>query len=325
MGQGSRNEAFSGTGGPRLAFPHIFNLSVLNATLKAHLALWGVALIYAVNYFIVKDLFIQIPPLGVIALRSILSTLVFVLIWLFYIREPVRDRRDYLRLFVCALFGASLNQIFFFWGLSFTTPVHASVLMTTSPVFVFVVAWLSGAEQITWLRAGGLLLAFGAALYLALGGSEVHLGGDTQTGDLMILLNAAFYGVYLVAVRPLLLKYNTFTIVMWISLFGAVFNIGAGTYDLVTQDWSLVSNSGWISLVYIVVFVTVMTYLLSSVALKTLPSSVVGIYIYLQPVLVLASTVIAMHERVEGWKLVCTLLVMLGVFVVSYRKKNTSG
>jgi drug/metabolite transporter (DMT)-like permease len=291
--------------------------------LQAHLALWAVALIYAANYFLAKELFKALPPLAMAALRSLLSLPLLYALWLRYGRERPRGQADWLLLALCAFCGASLNQVLFFWGLSLTQPVNAAVLMTTSPLFVFLWAWASGSERSSALRIGGLLMAFGGALLLAAGSQRLALGGSTLAGDLMILVNAASYGLYLVLVRPLLARYRTLSIIFWLSLLGALGNVAAGLPQLVTLDWSRVSWDHAAIIAYIVLFVTVATYVLNGWSLKVLPSSVVGVYIYLQPVLVLLLTLTLFREPLPLWKLGAAALVMGGVAAVSYRKKRS--
>ncbi|MEO1448732.1 MAG: DMT family transporter, partial [Bacteroidota bacterium] len=198
----------------------------------AHLALLAVAIIYSLTYFIVATVFEQIPPLGTVALRAAFALVFFGLILKFVIKEPIRERKDHIRLFFCGLTGIAINQAFFFWGLSFTVPIHASVLMTTSPLFVFIAAAILKTEKLTPLKIMGLGVAFAGALTLTVRGQDISMAPNMLLGDTMILINAASYGLYLVIVRPLMAKYKPLTIVFWIYLYGAMFNIPAGTPDL---------------------------------------------------------------------------------------------
>lgn len=289
---------------------------------KAHLALFGVSTIYGINYFVAKFVFAEISPFGLVAIRSIGSILGFWLMARFLVREPVRDRKDFLLLFVCGLFGASLNQIFFFWGLSKTQPVNASVLMTLTPIFVFITAFLLRTEKMTWLKLAGLLVSFAGAALISLGGRKISINEATILGDGLVVLNAAIYGIYLVIVRPLMLKYHFITVMKWALLFGACVNIPLGVPDLLEVDWAGLSSSAIWGVSYIVLLTTLGAYSLNSWALQRLPSSAVGIYIYLQPVIVAALAFFLMKGEMTQEKLGYMLLVFGGVYLVTYRKKN---
>jgi drug/metabolite transporter (DMT)-like permease len=290
--------------------------------LSAHIALFLVALFYGANYFIAKGIFAHIPPLGMVAVRSISGILFFGLIHQIFIREKIRERSDYWRLFICGIFGASLNQMFFFLGLSRTTEVNASIFMITSPLFVFIIAVLLKAEKMTWLKVAGLVVSFLGAAFLSLRGRELSINDATVLGDLFIILNAAVYAYYLVLVRPLMVKYHVFTIVMWVFIFGGTINILVGSPYLWQLDWATVPDETYLRIWYVILFGTIGTYLLNAVALSRVSSSAVGAYIYLQPVIVGLISLLWFNELISGEKALYMVMVVLGVFIVSYRKNT---
>ena len=102
----------------------------------AHLALFAVGVIYALNYFIAKGLMPnKIGPSGFIALRVVGGGL---MLWFVRFLSKIEkvERADFLRLALCGLTGVAVNQLCFFNGLSLTSPVHASLIMTINPIFV---------------------------------------------------------------------------------------------------------------------------------------------------------------------------------------------
>ena len=125
--------------------------------LLAHTALFVVALIYGANYFIAKGLFQWLAPAGVVGLRTAGAALIFGAVgyargWL----QLPANRADWIRLLACTFFGAVINQHLFLGGLSRTLEVNASVIMTTSPVFVVIVAVILRQESISAMRIAGL-------------------------------------------------------------------------------------------------------------------------------------------------------------------------
>jgi drug/metabolite transporter (DMT)-like permease len=48
-----------------------------------------------------------------------------------------------------------INMLMFFKGLSLTTPINSSVIITISPILVLVMASLLISERITWLKTAG--------------------------------------------------------------------------------------------------------------------------------------------------------------------------
>lgn len=288
-----------------------------------HLALFVVALSYAFNYFIAKWVFEYVGALGVVAIRNIFGTSFFLFVGTFIVKEKIKDRRDFLLLAACSLFGIVINQLLFFKGLSLTLELNASVLMITSPVFVFVISAIFRTEKLNALKVAGLILSFGGAMLLILGGRSLELGGDTLRGDLLVFINSASYGIYLIIVRPLTVKYHPLTIVKWIFLMGGLVIIPVGTPDLLAVNWGEVPSQTFWGLAYIITFTTIIVYSFNAYALSKVSSSAVSIYIYLQPVMVAFLSIIFAKGQLNWEKGFYIFLVFVGVFAVTYRKKTT--
>ncbi len=284
--------------------------------LKVHAALFLVSLIYGANYSIAK---IALPeylePFGFIILRIGLATILF---WLFSktsVAEKV-EKKDFLLLVASAFFGVAVNQMLFFKGLSLTNPINASVIMTASPIMVMLTAYVLGKERLTINKIIGVLIgAIGA--YLLLTKDGVSLSHGTFLGDLFILLNGTSYAIYLVIVKPLMAKYRPITVIKWIFLFGFVFAFPFGIDQLSEVNWRVITPVAWLSIAYVILAATFLVYLLNVWSLKFVNSSVVGIYIYLQPMI---STLIAVSfrgDRLDLMTVAYSLLIMVGVYLVS--------
>jgi drug/metabolite transporter (DMT)-like permease len=293
--------------------------------LLAHLALAAVALFYVLNYFVLKPVFATgINSFAVLAIRCALTAGFFWGYHALFVRERIRERRDFGRLLLAAFFGVSVNQTFFLWGLSLTSRVNASVLMILTPVFVFLAAWVLREERFSLRTLSGLIISFAGALGLILSGSDqtFQVGGATISGDLMIMVNAASYGLYLVFVRPLVQKYNTFTIIKWLFLFGSIPNILIGIVPLSQVPTGIFTTEVILRIGFLIVFATIGAYWLNAWAMKRLPSSAVGIYIYAQPVFVtLLSAGLGMGE-VTWLSIPFIFLIFAGVWLVSMRKPD---
>ncbi len=291
--------------------------------LLAHLALLTVALCYGVNYITLKPVFnAGFNNFEILGLRAAFGITVFLVYHLIAIKEKIQKRSDYLRLAICALFGVTLNQLFFLWGLSKTSPVHSSVLMISSPIWVFLIAFILKQEKINLQKVIGLVVSFLAAAGLVL----YDTGGTTKgnepsvIGDLFITINAASYALYLVLVRPLIQRYNAFTITKWIFIFGGIPNLLVGLYFLEPDHFTQqMTNEIWVGLGVLILGATLGAYFLNAWALKIVPSSSVGVYIYLQPVLVTILTTILGLGEVNLLKISYILLIFAGVFLVTTR------
>lgn len=250
----------------------------------AHLALFTVNFIYGINYVVAKGLMPQvIGPSGFIVLRVVGAGALF---WMLRAMKPERvEATDLARLFLCALTGVALNQLMFFHGLMRTTPLNASIIMVTTPILVLVLAGVLLKERITWSKLLGVLLGTCGALALILAKPEGTASGATALGDLFILINASSYGLFLVLVKPMMRKYSAVTVMSWCFLFGLFMVLPFGWEEFSMIAWSALTATHMTALAFVVVVVTFVAYLLNTWALGRVSPTLVGTYIYLQPVL----------------------------------------
>lgn len=283
---------------------------------KIHSILLFVTLIYGANYTIAK---IPMPdylqPFGFILVRVSSATLLFWLFSYFTGTEKI-NRKDLGLLFLCGLFGVATNQLLFFKGLSLTTPINASIIMTTSPISVLLAAYFLGKERLTFLKIIGVFVgAIGA--YLLITKDGVTLGKGTFLGDLLVLINGASYAVYLVLVKPLMAKYKATTVIKWVFFFGWLMVIPFGFQEFSMVEWAELPDKVWFSIIFVILLGTFTVYILNVWALKFVNSSVVGIYMYLQPVFATFIAFLVRGDQLDWLTAVYSLIIMLGVYLVS--------
>ncbi len=286
-----------------------------------YLGLFLANLIYAGNYTIAKEVMPEyLQPFGFILLRVIVACVMFWLTSLFFQKEKV-ERRDLLKLALCAVFGVTINQLAFFSGLALTVPINASIIMVTTPILVLIISMLCLIEKLTIFKGIGILLGASGATFLVLRGGGPQMSADTFWGDILILVNAISYGIYLVLAKPLMKKYHALTIVKWIFLFGAIYILPFGYRDLLVVEWNELSWQIWSCIAYVIIGTSFIAYLLNTMALKYVNASVVGAFIYLQPFLAAIIAISFGKDHLDSTKIIAAILIFSGVFLVSYSRK----
>lgn len=296
----------------------------MKPSLKAHLALFTVNAFYGANHILAKGVMpVYLTPNVFIALRAVGATLLFWLAKSFFVKERI-ERKDMLRIAICGFFGVANNQLFFFHGLSLSSSINASIIMTLNPIMVGILAYFILKESIGRVKLIGILIgAFGAILLTLTAGTGK---GDSILGDLFLFINALSYGIYLVTVKPLMKKYSPLTVITYVFTFGMVYVLlfPPTIRDLLITDFGSIPAGIWAKIVFVVVGVTFLVYLLTVYALKQLSASVSSTYIYLQPVMVIFFSYffakIGVSEdfsnTITAEKLLYMLLIFTGVFLV---------
>jgi len=294
-----------------------------SALVKAHLAIFVANLIYAGNYSIAKIVMpAYVAPYGMIVIRVVLASLFFWLVDAFFAKDPIQSKKDYIRLAVCAIFGIALNQLTFFKGLSMTNPINPAIMMTTTPILVLIISLVYLKERISLNKVLGIAFGMGGAIGLLLFRDDFSMGRATIIGDLLVMINASSYGLYLVLAKPLFKKYKPLTIIKWIFTFGILFVLPVGGSEFLATDWSAFTPVAWYALAYVVILTTFFAYLFNSFGLKQVSPTVVSFYIYLQPILASIIAIMLGKDQLTLTKISLALLIFVGVYLVSKPNKK---
>ena len=291
-----------------------------NAALKAHLALLGANLFYGAGFTVAKTVMPRlILPFGFILIRVAVVTALF---WLTVAAGPAYrariDKKDWKILILGGLFGVALNQMLFFYGLNLTMPIHASLIMMSTPLLITIIAAVVLKAGLSWEKALGLALGIGGAVLLMTSGKELKATPTALQGDVAILLNAASYAVYLVIIKPLMARYRPVIVVRWVFLFGLMFVLPFGWEQFGAIDWRLFTAGDYLAVAFIVVCCTFFTYLWNIYALRVLSPATAGAYIYLQPFFAAAISVVWLGEGLSWVKLLAAALIFAGVYLVNF-------
>ncbi|HEX9980611.1 MAG TPA: DMT family transporter [Flavobacterium sp.] len=290
---------------------------------KRTLALAGatmVSLIYGVTFTIAKDVMPQyIGAYGFILLRVAGCVVLFWLAWLFAPKEKI-ELADFPRIIAAALFGVALNMLTFFKGLSLTSPISASVIMVTTPILVLILSAILLKERMQSKKIIGIILGLAGTCLLILYGRSSGNAQNAALGNFLVFVNAASYGLYLILVKKLMDKYNAFTFVKWIYLFGLIMVLPFGWSELRSVNWALVPEFIWWEIGFVIIFSTFLTYLLNLLSMKTLSPTIVAVFIYLQPVFATIFAITLGKDSLSAIKVISAIMIFGGVWLVTQKK-----
>lgn len=292
-----------------------------NSRLLAILAAFAASAIYGVNHTIAKGLMpLYIEPFGFILLRVTGAAILFWIISLFAPKEKIANS-DWPRIVGCAIFGMVINMLFFFKGLSLSTPINSSVIITLSPVMVLILASILIRERITLLKTLGIIIGMAGALVLVLFSTGENFNApNIPLGNILFIVNAFSYGLYLILVKPLTKKYHAITLMKWLFLIAIFINLPVTYTEFVNVEWTSLPFEAIWKMGFVVLGTTFMTYLLNIYALKQLSASTISAFIYLQPLIAITFAISVGADKLTWIKALAAALVFIGVYMVSIKK-----
>ncbi|MAV07678.1 MAG: EamA family transporter [Gammaproteobacteria bacterium] len=297
----------------------------MNKRTLALLAAFGATTIYGLNHTIAKEVMpTHIQGFGFVQLRLLGATGLFWLVSFFIPKQRIA-RSDFPHMVICAFLGMALNMLCFFKGIEFSTPINSAVLITITPILVFVFSAAIIKEKLLLPRIVGVTLGFIGALVLILFGSEIRQDApNIPLGNFLFLFNAAGFGMYLVLVKSLSAKYTTVHLLKWLFLFGFLMSLPVTYKEFNAVSWTTLPFEAIWRFGYVVVGTTFLTYLLNVYALKQLKASTIGVFTYLQPLIGIAYAIIVGADAFTPSKLIAAVVVLMGVYLVTKRYETAA-
>lgn len=235
---------------------------------------------------------------------------------LFISDRAIEWRTDFVRFAVCAFFGTAANMFMFFKGLSMTKPINGAVLMLVTPLFVALIEHVIQKKKPSpGMTAGIFIGALGA--WLLMWGKGARFTSETLEGDIWVSVNALFYAIYLVLAKKLANKYHAITVNKVMFGMGLIYIAPLGAIPLWNTDLTAIPSDIWLKIGYILFFTSFLVYLLNMYGIKHASGSLVGIYIYLQPLLATVIAVLLGRDEITAEKVMYALMIITGVWLVS--------
>ncbi|MGH9872386.1 MAG: DMT family transporter [Pyrinomonadaceae bacterium] len=295
--------------------------SLKDHTIAPHLAL-----------LLVQLMFGTWPILGKVAMRSMSSTslvcfrifgaaIVFTLLQRKLGELPRLPRRVLAWLVLSSLLGVALNQFIFVKGLSLTTAINSTLLITTIPVFALVMSIALGYDKASLRHFLGIALAAAGVVYLV-DPWRADFTAQTTLGNLLLVASSFAYGAYIAVSRDLFRRYGALNVITWIFQIAALLAIPIAAYSWSSEGVKTVSVGLVLAVAYIILVPTVGAYYLNSWAIMRVPPSVVAVYIYLQPLLAFGLAPLVLGESWNSRTIVACALIFAGVAVVTVRSRS---
>lgn len=291
--------------------------------LKAHGAMLLAMVLFGLMATFSKDVLTHGGITGpqLVAFRICGSALLFWIGSLFISQQHV-ERRDMIKIVGASFFGFVMAQGGYIVGLSFTSPINATIELTTMPIFTLILSALLLHERITPRRALGIIMGFTGAILLITRTTAGDGRAADFRGDLLILVSQVGYAFYLTYFSGVIRKYDAFTFNKWTFTFASLLILPFTLPHIMQIDWTGMSARTAGEIVYIVAAATFFTFLLVVWAQRRLMPTTVSVYNYVQPFVTVVASMVMGLAAPQWMHAVAAALIFTGVWLVTREGVN---
>ena len=219
--------------------------------------------------------------------------------------------------------GILLGVHFIAWieSLYHTTVASASVLVTTSPIFLVVLGFLLLDERLSWTTVGAIATSVGGAILIGLGDAQgVGVGPNPLWGNSLALAASLFASLYLLIGRVVRQEVDWLAYVFPLYTVAALTTFGAAWWRGVPL-WGY--EAGFYGLCLLMAIgPQILGHGSFNYALHYLPAALVGMLALLEPVGSSALAFLLFGEVPNGLAITGMLVVLGAVAVVVWSERQ---
>jgi drug/metabolite transporter (DMT)-like permease len=215
--------------------------------------------------------------------------------------------------------GISFHQWLQSTGLVTAQATTTGWIVASMPIFLAILGWFFLKEKVGWFRVSGIALATVGVLLVVTKGNLSSLidGHFGSPGDVLILISAPNWAIFSALSRSGLKRHPAALMMLYVMGFGWLFSsvpffAGPGLHDL-----TRLSINGWLGIGFLGILSSGVAYIFWYDALKNIPASRAGAFLYLEPLATVAVAALILHEPLILASLLGGAIILVGVWMVN--------
>ena len=280
-----------------------------------HVLLLLMALIWGINFSVVKYGTVFVPPLAFNGVRVALAAVALLVIAIFAgKRWP--SRRDTLALLLLGMLGNGVYQVLFIEGVARTRAGTAALVLASSPALIAIFGRAVGVERTTRRRWAGIAVQLGGMALVVFGSARAATSDSgSLAGTLLVLAGAVAWAVFTVALKPFTHRIHPLQLAALTMIGGALPLVLLALPDVAATSWRAVPNGVWGAIVYSGIGGLVIAYLFWYRGVRAIGPTRTAMYGNLQPIIALAVAWITLHEIPTIWQGLGATGIMSGLLL----------
>ena len=275
--------------------------------------------IWGTTFISTKILLADFKPIEILFFRFLLGLLVLIAVYPKWLR--IKDKKQELTFAAAGLCGICLYYLLENIALTYTMASNVGVIISVAPFFTAVLShvFLKAEEK---LKAGffvGFIVSMTGICLISFSGGALHLN---PIGDILAIIAAFLWAVYSLLTRKISgYGYNTIGATRRIFTYGVffmlpflfVFNFSLDVQKVIKPEYAL-------NLIYLGLGASALCFVTWNYAVKVLGVVKTSVYIYMVPVITVATSVIVLKEEITWMAVIGIVLTLIGLFLSESKK-----
>ncbi len=271
----------------------------------AAVSLWGP------SFVVTKVALREVPPFTIAFLRFLVAWCVLYPLWWFSSERTGLSTNSRRHLLLGGLVGVASYFILENLGVQLTTAGDAALLMAAIPVICLLTEAVWFRQAIPWRRGLGIIMSI-LGVFLVIGQAPALGDQGRLLGDVLVIAAALCWAVYSLLGRTLN-QYPKLTVVTHQTMYGTLMLSPFALSEF--ARWQGLSWITGLSIIYLGLMCSAITYLLYNYALKALAASQVSTFLNLVPLIGVIAATLLLGEQIQLIQILGGGIILVGVFL----------
>ncbi len=279
----------------------------------------------ALNIVVGRAAHTDIPPLGLSFWRWVLASVIFMpFAWPRMREQWPLIRAHWKRLAVVAVVMIPLGNTLVYVGLQDTTALNGGLIPVARPAIIMVLAYFLFRGSVTRYQWIGICIAMIGVITVITRGDPLVLANlDFNRGDLWLIASSFGIACYQVSIGRVPKEFHSSVLLQVTMMMGVVMMLPIYLWETLTirpvvLTWPV---AGAVS--FVAIFPSIVALSFINAGIKQVGPARMGIFNYLQPLLVAGIAVPVLGETLAWYHPVALVLVAGGIVVSSRRRGAT--
>lgn len=271
---------------------------------------------WALGLIVGKFCSVEIPTLTLTCLRYFIAGIGIAIIYYSKKKEMKIDKKDLPYIIGLAFLGVVLNGVFFFMGIKITSSINTAIISSTTPMIVCILGFIFFKEKITKKNILSVIMSVLGILFLLVNGNiSKLLNINFNKGDLMILGAVTSNGIYIIASKRMLKKYEIEKLLAYVFLITSLILSPALIFEKELYTVNQISSKAILALLYMAIFSSLLAFLLQQKGIKKLGPIKAAVYTNLIPIYSILLSSLILREQITFIQIISMCFVLLSITI----------
>lgn len=283
---------------------------------KAYIALFVVCIVWGLSWVGTKEAVRYMPPIQMVAVRQIIAGLAYVLFFIFR-GSSLPKGKEWWPIILLSALNFMISNGLATWGVKLTTAGLSSILGAIFPIWLVLILTLRGGSKIPSAAWLGILLGFAGVCIIFYDHLVELFHPGFQLGVLLGLMAALAWAFGTIYTKEFAISFNPYHSIGWQMLISGICLTLIAQVSGNVIPLSEVTLYTWGAIAFLVIISSIIAFVAYLYALQKLPTSLVSIYAYINPIVAVVTGSILINERMTLLMMLGAIVTLTGVYIVN--------